>query len=68
MNFCDMESKEIELQIMAISELTKEIGCIVEETLEKGNPDLTPSDIEHILKMTADVTNNMQITKKIPAV
>jgi len=41
---------------LAMAELTKEIGSIVQRTINKGHKELTPSDIEHILKMTSDVT------------
>ena len=49
---------------MAIAELTKEIGTVVEQTLEKGNSDLTPSDIEHILKMSSDVAYKIRLQNK----
>ena len=63
-----MEDRDIDLQLSAMSELTKEIANIVEQTLEKGNSELTPYDIEHILKITADVATNLKIQKKIVTV
>ena len=44
---------------LAICELTKEIGAIVENSFNLGNTDLTPSDIEHILKITSNVTHKI---------
>lgn len=41
---------------LAMSELSREIGTIVQKNLEQGLSDLTDSDIEHIVKMTSDVT------------
>ena len=45
---------------LAMSELTKEIGTIVQSTFDKGQKDLTSSDIEHILKITSDVTQKIK--------
>ena len=45
---------------LAISELTKEIGTIVQSTFDKGQKDLSSSDIEHILKITSDVTQKIK--------
>ena len=39
-----------------MAELTKEIGSLVQKSINQGRKELTPSDIEHILKMTTDVT------------
>jgi hypothetical protein len=47
-----------------MAELTKEIGSLVEKSVNQGHPDLTPSDIEHILKMTSDVTHKMKLQIK----
>ena len=44
---------------LAICELTKEIGAIVENSFNVGHTDLTPSDIEHILKITSNVTHKI---------
>ncbi|MBT8243098.1 MAG: hypothetical protein HKP26_00630 [Nitrosopumilus sp.] len=41
---------------LAMYELTKEIGSIVQKSFNQGQKDLSPSDIEHILKITSDVT------------
>lgn len=41
---------------LAISELTKEIGSVVSKCFDDGREDLKEDEIEHILKMTTDVT------------
>ncbi|WP_299290575.1 hypothetical protein [Nitrosopumilus sp.] len=41
---------------LAISELTKEIGTVVSKCFDEGREDLNKDEIEHILKMTTDVT------------
>jgi len=43
-----------------MSELTKEIDFIVQSTFDKGQKDLTSSDIEYILKITSDVTHKIK--------
>ena len=59
--FFDMEfSEKTDSDILAMSELTKEIGAIIEKSVENGNRDLSPSDIEYILKLTSDVTNKIK--------
>jgi hypothetical protein len=49
---------------LAMAELTKEIGSLVQKSVNQGNKELTASDIEHILKMTTDVT--LKIKSKLP--
>jgi len=51
---------KLDSDFFAMSELTKEIGSIVQSTLDKGEKDLTSSDIEHILKITSDVTHKIK--------
>jgi len=46
--------------ILAMSELTKEISSIVQNTVNRGDSDLIDSDIEHILKITSDVTHKIK--------
>ena len=41
---------------LAMSELTQEIGNIVLNSFNQGHDNLIPSDVEHILKITTDVT------------
>lgn len=45
---------------LAMSELTKEIGLIVKDSFDAGRSDLS-SDIEHILKITPDVTHKIKL-------
>ncbi len=54
--------EKIDSGYLAMAELTKEIGSLVQRSVNQGNKELTPSDIEHILKMTTDVT--LQIKSK----
>ena len=56
--------EKIDSGYLAMAELTREIGSLVQKSVNQGNRELTPSDIEHILKMTTDVT--LQIKSKSP--
>ena len=56
--------EKINSDYLAMAELTKEIASLVQKSINRGNTELTPSDIEHILKMTTDVT--LQIKSKSP--
>ena len=56
--------EKIDSDYLAMAELTKEIGFLVQRSVDQGNKELTPSDIENILKMTTDVT--LQIKSKSP--
>ena len=49
-------NEKLDSDYLAMSELTKEIGFIVKDSLDEWESDLSPSDIEHILKITSDVT------------
>ncbi len=49
-------TEKINSDYLAMAELTKEIGSLVQRTINEGNKELTASDIEYILKMTTDVT------------
>ena len=48
--------EKIDSGYLAMAELTKEIGSLVQRSVNQGNTELSASDIEHILKMTSDVT------------
>ena len=52
--------EKLDSDCLAMSELTKEIGLIVNDSLDGGQADLLSSDIEHILKITSDVTHKMK--------
>ena len=41
--------EKLDSDYLAMAELTKEIGLIVSDSLDKGQTDLSSSDIEHIL-------------------
>ena len=51
---------KLDSDYLAISELTKEIGLIVKDSFDDGRTDLSSSDIEHILKITSDVTHKIK--------
>jgi hypothetical protein len=52
--------EKLDSDYLAMSELTKEIGSIVQNSFDQRRDDLTPSDIEHILKITSDVTHKIK--------
>ena len=56
--------EKIDSDYLAMAELTKEISSLVQKSLNQGNKELTPSDIEHILKMTTDVTLKIKSKSK----
>ena len=56
--------EKIDSGYLAMAELTKEISSLVQKSINQGNKELTPSDIEHILKMTSDVTHKMKLQIK----
>ena len=51
MNFND----EIDSDFLAMVELTKEIGFIVQNSINESRDELNPDEIEHVLKITSDV-------------
>ncbi len=51
---------KLDSDYLAMSELTKEIGLIVKNSFDDGQTDLSSSDIEHILKITSDVTHKIK--------
>lgn len=53
-------NEKLDSDYLAMSELTKEIGLIVKDSLDEGQTDLSSSDIEHILKITSDVTHKIK--------
>lgn len=51
MNFHD----EIDSDYLAMIELTKEIGSIVQNSIDNRQDELSSEDIDHVIKMTSDV-------------
>ena len=49
-------NEKLNSNYLAIYELTKEIGPITKNSFDNGNADLIPFNVEHILKITSDVT------------
>ena len=65
LKICDMDcTEETNPEYMAMAELHKEIGTLVQKSVDEGHKELTSSDIEHILKMTSDVTLKIKVQKK----
>lgn len=48
--------EKLDSDYLAMYELTNEIGSIVLKSFNQGRENLSSSDIEHILKITSDVT------------
>jgi len=57
-------NEKIDSDYLAMAELTKEIGFLVQRSINQGFEELSPSEIEHILKMTSDVI--LRIKSKSP--
>ncbi|QLH04562.1 hypothetical protein C5F49_03950 [Nitrosopumilus oxyclinae] len=55
-----LTDEKLDSDYLAMSELTKEIGLIVKDSFAGGQTDLSSSDIEHILKITSDVTHKIK--------
>ena len=53
-------NEKFESDFLAMSELTKEIDVVVQKAINENNADLTPMDIEHIIKITSDVTKKIK--------
>ena len=51
---------KLDSDYLAMSELTQEISSIVQNSINQGNSNLTDLDIEHILKITSDVTHKIK--------
>lgn len=58
--------EKLDSDFLAMSELTKEIEILVQNSINKGNEDLSPSDVEHVLKITSDVTK--RIKSQVPKI
>ena len=52
--------KKIDSDYLAMVELTKEIGSLVQKSINQGNKELTAFEIEHILKITTDATREIK--------
>jgi len=56
MNFND----EIDSDYLAMVELIKEIGSIVQNSINQCRDELNPDEIEHVIKMTSDVITKLK--------
>ena len=56
MNFHD----EIDSDYLAMVELTKEIGSIVQNSIDECRDELSEDEIGHVIKMTSDVITKLK--------
>ena len=56
MNFHD----EIDSDYLAMVELTKEIGHIVQNSIDNCRDELQPEEIDHVINMTSDVITKLK--------
>jgi hypothetical protein len=55
MNFND----EIDSNYLAMVELTKEIGFIVQNSINQSRDELNPDEIKHVINITSDVITKL---------
>ncbi len=55
MNFDD----EIDSDYLVMVDLTKEIGFIVQNSINQCRDELNPDEIEHVIKMTSNVIRKL---------
>ena len=51
---------EIDSDFLAMVELTKEIGFIVQNSINESRDELNPDEIEYVLKITSDVITKLK--------
>ena len=51
---------EIDSDYLAMVELIKEIGSIVQSSINESRDELNPDEIEHVLKITSDVITKLK--------
>ncbi|AJW70748.1 hypothetical protein [Nitrosopumilus adriaticus] len=51
---------KLDTNYLAITELTSEINSIARRSFDGGNKELSPSDVEHILRITSDVVSKIR--------
>jgi hypothetical protein len=56
MNFND----EVDSDYLAMVELIKEIGSIVQSSINQRRDELNPDEIEHVMKITSDVITKLK--------
>ena len=56
MNF----DNEVDSDYLAMVELIKEIGSIVQSSINESRDELNPDEIEHVLKITSDVITKLK--------
>ncbi len=56
MNF----DNEVDSDYLAMVDLIKEIGSIVQSSINQRRDELNPDEIEHVLKITSDVITKLK--------
>jgi hypothetical protein len=56
MNFND----EVDADYLAMVELIKEIGSIVQNSINESRDELNPDEIEHVMKISSDVMKKLK--------
>jgi len=56
MNFND----EVDADYLAMVELIKEIGSIVQNSINESRDELNPDEIEHVMKISSDVIKKLK--------
>jgi len=51
---------EVDSDYLAMVELIKEIGSIVQSSINQRRDELNPDEIEHVLKITSDVITKLK--------
>ncbi len=51
---------EVDSDYLAMVELIKEIGSIVQSSINQRRDELNPDEIEHVMKITSDVITKLK--------
>ena len=51
---------EVDSDYLAMVELIKEIGSIVQNSINQRRDELNPDEIEHVMKITSDVITKLK--------
>jgi hypothetical protein len=53
-------TEDIDSDFLAMVELTKEIGFIVQNSINQSRDELNPDEIEHVMKLTSYVITKLK--------
>ena len=59
-NYNKIGYDEIDLEYLAMVELTKEIGSIVEHSINQCRDELNSQEIQHVVNMTSNVISKLK--------